>query len=99
MQYSAHFYPMLVAFIGQGAFVTMYATFPWWKSKLGRVLFFSEVALAAALAAALIRTGLVDSVIGYKISTVIFVIFGVSVWTQALALAQIRWGSSRKGGG
>jgi len=88
--YFEPYYPLLFAFVGQIVFVGMYATFPWWKSRIGRVLFFNASALALALFAALVRIRFVDSELGYRMSTVIFGIFGVAVWVQAATLIHLR---------
>ena len=42
------------------------------------------------LFAALVRTRFVDSELGYQVSTVIFGIFGVAVWVQAVTLIHLR---------
>jgi hypothetical protein len=53
-------------------------------------LFFNASALALTLFAALVRTRFVDSELGYRMSTVIFDIFGVAVWVQAVTLIHLR---------
>lgn len=75
--------------IGQTLFVSLYATFPWWRSFLGKALFFKALALGI----------LVDMYMIYRLfpfphADVVFVVLyamlAAGVWFQFFAFLRVR---------
>lgn len=78
------------AAVGQTLFVILYATFPWWRTFMGRALFLKAVAFAL-----LVDIAIVGSLIDWKGEDVTFVtLYGalaVGIWGQLLAFAHVRF--------
>lgn len=73
-----------LAVLGQFGFIMLYATFPWWRTFLGKALFFKAIALGAiCLVAFLSRLG----VLAYEseVFTAMYWLLAVGVWAQFLA--------------
>lgn len=84
-----------IAAIGQSIFVLLYVAFPWWKSFLGRSLFFQAAALAVALDLnALARW------YGWDRESFPFAVISASmavgVWAQTVAFIKIMARTERK---
>lgn len=75
--------------LGQTAFVLLYATFPWWRSFLGRALFFKAFTLAV-----LVDAFMVTRIVSWGHYDVLFVVlygfFAIGVWFQFSAFLRVR---------
>lgn len=84
--------------LGQVAFVMLYATFPWYKSFLGRALFFKGFTFLLltgfAVLARLLDLGGED-----KLFVVLYALLGLGVWAQTLAFLRTRLTGKREGDG
>ena len=83
--------------IGQTLFVLLYATFPWWRTFLGRALFYKAVTLMILtdfiLAARLFEFGNLDVWF-----VVIYGLLGIGIWAQALAFLSVKRNGKRDTG-
>lgn len=74
---------------GQIAFCLLYATFPWYKSFLGRALFFKALVLAL-----ITGTYLLTRLLGWtNINETFIILYGllaVGVWVQFFAFLKVR---------
>lgn len=81
--------PLAAAAIGQTLFVLFYLTFPWWRSFLGRALFFKASAFAA-----LLNTIVVGYLWDWRHEQtayfVLYVVLAVGVWAQVVAFIATR---------
>lgn len=75
--------------IGQTAFALLYMTFPWWKSFLGRALFFKAAAFML-----LVDIAVVGRIYDWSFEEVTFIvlywILAIGVWFQFFAFLRVR---------
>lgn len=75
--------------VGQTLFVALYLTYPWWKSFLGRALFFKAVSLCI-----LVDSYMLTRVFDFENYDVVFVwlylLLGAGVWFQFAAFLRVR---------
>lgn len=77
------------AAVGQGLFVVLYLTFPWWKGFLGRALFFK--ALALGLLANTVAVARVYALPNEDaIITSLYGLVSVGIWAQFFAFLSVR---------
>lgn len=86
-----------LAALGQVAFATLYMTFPWWKTFLGRALFYKAVMLAV-----LVTMGWTSRTFGFGRTDLVFVplygLLAIGIWWQFIAFLRVkREGSTYKG--
>lgn len=75
--------------VGQTAFTLLYFTYPWWKSFLGRALFFKAVALAVLVDAyMLFRVLPFNNADRVFVTLYAFLAFGV--WFQFFAFLKVK---------
>lgn len=75
--------------LGQTLFVAVYVTFPWWKTFLGRALFYKAIMLAFLTDLFVVAkyfefTGL------DVLFVVVYALLGVGVWWQFIAFLRVR---------
>jgi len=77
------------AALGQTCFVVLYMTFPWWRSFLGRALFYKATILAV-----LADLAFSARVFGFKNMDVVFVVvYGLlasGIWFQFFAFLRVK---------
>lgn len=75
--------------LGQSAFVVLYFTFPWWKSFLGRGLFFKAIALAV-----LVDTYMLFRIFQFAYADIVFTtlywVLACGVWFQFFAFLRVK---------
>lgn len=75
--------------VGQTMFVLIYATFPWYKTFLGRALFYKGLMLATLtdlfLVARFFQFSHMD-----KVFIAVYILLGVGVWWQFFAFLRVR---------
>lgn len=80
---------VLIAAIGQTLFVLFYATMPWWRSFLGRSLFFKAVVLAVLLDS-VIWAWVTDHEWTGDVLAILYVVLAIGIWSQAIAFWTVR---------
>lgn len=78
-----------VVSLGQTLFVILYATFPWYKTFLGRALFYKAVTLAV-LTDVFIVSRLVEIPHADIVFVALYLFLGYGVWWQFLAFLKVR---------
>lgn len=80
---------LLVMAVGQTLFALLYLTFPWWKTFLGRALFFKAMAFAVLLDLGLWarHTELPSE---DRLFAGLYCLLAVGVWTQLAAFLSVR---------
>lgn len=77
------------AAVGQTAFVLLYSTFPWWRSFLGRALFYKACTLCVILdvfiVARLLDFGRLDVVF-----IIMYVALSLGIWFQFFAFLYVK---------
>lgn len=82
--YDYRLLPLLVAALGQAVFVLLYVAFPWWKTFLGRALFFKAFAFASLLA--VVSCGVAfDWAHEQTTFLVLYCALAVGIWYQVFA--------------
>lgn len=80
---------IVVAAVGQTAFVVLYVTFPWWRTFLGKALFFKASAFAL-----LVDVAVVGRIWDWPHEEATFValygLLGVGIWAQFVAFLRVR---------
>lgn len=80
--------------VGQTLFVILYATFPWYKTFLGRALFVKALTLAAItdvfIASRIWEFGSADEVF-----IILYFLLGFGVWFQFFAFLKVRHDSRK----
>lgn len=79
-----------VAAVGQTLFVLVYLTFPWWRSFLGRALFFKALAFALLLDFGMLARMTTEWVHEDQIFITLYALFAVGVWGQLFAFLRTR---------
>jgi len=85
--------------IGQTLFVLLYLTFPWYKSFLGRALFYKAFILAVLLDLALFARLNPTMFDWDAIFTVLYFLLGIGIWYQFSAFLRIRIAAHREARG
>lgn len=78
-----------LAVLGQLGFISLYVTFPWWKTVLGKALFFKAVAIGCLCSVAFLsRLGF----LAYEseIFTAMYWLLAVGIWLQFLAFMRTK---------
>lgn len=75
--------------VGQTTFAALYATFPWWKTFLGRALFYKAITLAL-LSDVFILSRLFDFGDLDVLFVVLYGLLALGVWFQFFAFLSIR---------
>lgn len=79
---------LLAAGIGQTAFVLLYALFPWWRTFLGRALFYKAITLMMLTDAFILaRFGIIP--VSDKMFIFIYSLLAVGVWWQFFAFLRV----------
>lgn len=80
---------LFVVAVGQTCFVLLYTTFPWYKSFVGRALFYKALMLAL-----ITDTFIVVRFFGFENTDVLFLslysMLGIGVWWQFFAFLSVR---------
>lgn len=76
--------------IGQTVFVLLYMTFPWFKTFLGKALFYKAAVLAVLVDVGLFARLNPDAPAWNLTFTLLYTLLGVGVWVQFFAFLQIR---------
>jgi len=86
---------IIVTALGQTTFILLYATFPWWRSLIGRALFLKGLSFAVlldvAVAGRLFDWGGEDAWF-----VVLYWVVGVGVWYQTITFLWVRLGSAQE---
>ena len=79
---------LVIATLGQAVFVLLYVALPWYKSHLGRALFFKASAMLALLA-----LGTLGRVTGNPapdaIFTMLYATMAIGIWWQVTAFVRV----------
>lgn len=81
---------MGIAALGQTCFILLYATFPWWRSFLGRVLFVKSLTIGLLLLVAEVGRFLNWPYEGWAI-VVAGAAVAVGIWGQVVAFICVEW--------
>lgn len=82
------------AAVGQTLFVALYATFPWWRSLLGRSLFFKALSFGVLLDVAV--AGRIWDWSGEDATFVtLYGLVSLGVWIQLIAFIRVKRGYYR----
>lgn len=80
---------IVFAAVGQTAFVLLYITFPWWRTFLGKSLFFKAFAFAL-----LVDVAVAGRVWDWPNEDVYFVVLywllGLGIWAQFIAFLRVK---------
>lgn len=83
------------AVIAQTAYVVLYATFPWWRTFLGRALFFKacmlEILICFALFSRLYEFGHSD-----KVFTIMYGALSAGIWFLFVAFLRVKYNGLKK---
>lgn len=86
---------LTLAAVGQTALVTLYVTFPWWRSFLGRALFFNAVTLAVTLDL-IAAARWVGRTRDDTLFLLIYSVLALGIWVQTAAFVRVMLTSRRK---
>src|SRR5688572_3775570 len=75
--------------LGQTLFVLLYWTFPWYKTFLGRALFYKSLMLATIVDAFIVAR-ILDVELD-ALFVVLYTMLGIGVWWQLIAFFRVRW--------
>lgn len=75
--------------LGQTLFVLVYSTFPWWKTFLGRALFYKAVMLAVIVDLFIVAR-VFDFVALDVVFVILYIFLGFGVWWQFFAFLRVR---------
>lgn len=83
------------AAFGQVVFSSLYLTFPWWRSFLGRALFFKAITLTVLMVGlAYSRWAGIDT--NRSPFGIFFLLVGIGIWMQNAAFIRIMLTSNRE---
>jgi len=86
---------LLAAGVGQACFIALYATFPWWRSFLGRALFYKSLTLGLLTNAFLLARFKIIPV-SDEVFIFIYSLLAVGVWWQFFAFLRVLLRSRRQ---
>jgi ABC-type sugar transport system permease subunit len=75
--------------VGQTLFVILYATFPWYKTFLGRALFYKALTLGA-ITDVFIASRVWQFAGQDVVFVVLYALLGIGVWWQLLAFVRVK---------
>lgn len=87
---------LILASLGQTAFVLLYFFYPWWKTFLGRALFGKSIALVVimdfAALSRIFKFGHDDIAF-----TILYALLAIGVWFQFVAFVHTLWTKGESG--
>lgn len=77
-----------VAAVGQTLFVIIYLFRPWWRSLVGRAVFFDKLTMALFIDAICLRV-LFPGIVSREVAITFYAIAAVAIWFQLFTLIRI----------
>lgn len=87
---------LTVVALGQTLFVILYLTFPWYRTFLGKALFFKAAILATLVDLGLVARTFPDLLDWSEVFIGLYFLLGFGVWFQLLAFLRVRIDAKRK---